>query len=371
MSITKIHNGKWDIEIDMIDPTDSRDQHIYPYVPEGTWEFGKPVTPYLGLDTEFLVEEDKKILWPWEQKLPQERDTNNPHTTGDPRVYDFHGDGYATELCIIPNYCLELIMDNLAYSFRWLDSKRSKPNNSRRLKAPAIYSIPEEVEQAAPAVAKQLGCMPAINAYDDSGVPSSLAKNQRTTGCHLHISHPVLSNQDTALALVKWADILVGCAWTYISPNPSKAEAERRKAYGRAGEFRLKKYPDIPFLGAKYSYGVEYRVLPGTPIQHPAYLTLLYSLYRSALRLAARYGEPVPDLAFEAKEAINNAGKTEAKNVLRSLPISDGGRKLIRFLRRVPLKLEELNEWVEVGGRHKGHQSLYSEKKIASRRLSL
>lgn len=356
MTIIKSHNGKWDENKDLIDPTSSRDQHV------------GSTTPYLGLDTEFLVKKEGKVLWPWEQKLPQERDLNSPFTTDEPRYYDFHGDGFATELCIVPNYCLDLIMESLGMAFYWLGKKEGK-----QISAPAIYSIPEEVERSAPEEAKQLGCMPSLNAYGDRGNPSSLGKDQRTTGCHLHISHPSLVDQDIALALVKWADILVGCTWTYISPNPSKAESERRKAYGRAGEFRLKKYPAWPegLLPKEYGFGVEYRVLPGTPMQHPAYLTLMYSLYRSALRLAVQYGEPIEELAAQAKEAINQADKTEAKKVIRSMPISSGGRKLIRFLRRVPLKIEQVSEWYMVSSRRQGHQNLYVNRNIKDRLLSL
>lgn len=356
MTTTKSHNGKWDENKDSIDPTNSKDQHI------------AGITSYLGLDTEFLVKKEGKVIWPWEQKLPQERDLSNPFTTDNPERYDFHGDGFATELCISPNYCLDLIMESLGYAFYWLGRE-----GVRQIYAPAIYSIPTEVEKAAPEQAKQLGCMPSLNAYGDSGNPSSLTKEQRTTGCHLHISHPKLVDQDIALALVRWADILVGCTWTYISPNPSKAEAERRKAYGRAGEFRFKQYPAEPggLLLKDYAFGVEYRVLPGTPMQHPAYLTLMYSLYRSALRLAVEYGNPVQDLAFQAKEAINNADKTQAKKVIRSLPISSNGRKLIRFLRRVPLKIEQANEWYVIGSHRQGHQYLFHSRNIKDRLLSL
>jgi hypothetical protein len=359
----KIHNGKWDTKADAIDPLTSFDQHI------GNSAGRDRSLAMLGIDTEMLIKKDSKTIWPWELGYPQEREPNSLTTGRGDGTFDFHGDGYATELCTKPIHCLELLLEYLGYAFNW----QNRRIGSATLDAPAIYDVPEAVEKAAPDEAKRLGCMPSTNIYGDAGDPSSLASTSRTTGCHLHISHPSLKSEDVAIALVKWADILVGSTWTYISPNPSKAEADRRKAYGRAGEFRLKRYPVYPLTDAsdQHSNGVEYRVLPGTPIHHPAYLTLMFSLYRSALRLANVHGEPQPELSAQAQEAINSADRKAAKSIIRSLPLSPGGRKLIRFLRRIPLKTQSLADWYTLSRGMKGHTKLYSEAHLADRSLSL
>lgn len=348
----KIHDGIW-AEKDVINPLNSLDQ----------WLGQK--TSYLGLDTEMIVKKDNEVIWPWDAKLPQERDIKDPYTGDGYGQFDFHGDGFATELCVQPTYCLDLMMEHIGRGLRWEARQYNRPVS---LSAPAVYDVPSSVFDAAPEDAKKLGCMPSINVYGDSGEPASLPNTKRTTGCHLHISHPALQDPDIAIALVKWADVLVGCTWTYISPNPSKAEAERRKAYGRAGEYRSKLYATIT---DDYSTGVEYRVLPGTPLQHPAYLTLMFSLYRSALRLAATVGEPKDDLSKLAQNAINAADRTQAKNVIRSMPIADGGRKLIRFLRRVPVKTKDLIDWANLAAEYKGHNKLYKSQNIINRNLSL
>lgn len=363
MTTIRTHDGSW-TQDDEIQVIESKDQYV------GDTSTTDYAYSLLGLDTEFLLLDNKKeVIWPWEKEFPQQRDPNSLKTSNGQGEFDFHGDGYATELCIKPTHCLEVMTSNrLSPAFDWL-----RIRNAPKFSAPAIYSIPKGIEEAAPEEAKRLGCMPSLNVYGDAGNPSSLASNKRTTGCHLHISHPVLQSENIAISLIKWADILVGCTWTYISPNPSKAEAERRKAYGRAGEYRLKVYPTFPQtdLSNPWSVGVEYRVLPGTPIQHPAYLTLMFNLYRSALRLAYKYGDPTKDLSAQAKEAINSADKAKAKSVIRSLPISEEGRKLIRFLRRAPMRLEDTKEWWALGSYGKGHQYLYLEKNLGKALLTL
>lgn len=362
MTLVKTFNNTWKPE-DAIDPISTIGQYQVRLF--GKQKDVKQLT-YLGLDTEMLVESSKQTtVWPWDLQLPQERQPKNPKF-GLARHFDFHGDGFATELCVEPNYCLDLLLRSLGYAMLWLDK-----HNITYFKAPAIYDIPDEVEKSAPEEAKKLGCMPSLNVYGDDGQPNSLGAIKRTTGCHLHISHDNLENTDLAITLVKWADILVGCTWTYISPNPSKVESERRKSYGRAGEFRLKKYPPTGDKSAS-SYGVEYRVLPGTPMAHPAYLTLMFSLYREALNKACTYGEPPAELVSQAREAINTADKVEAKKVIRTLPISISGRKLIRFMRRAKLSVTNPRVWGENFAFYQsGHRTLYYNQNIESRRLTL
>ena len=358
-----IHDGRsWSKE-DTIDPLGSKDQY-YPTFNTVTGHSGQRMM--LGIDTEMLLlGKDNKILWPHKLGLPQERCPKDPRVGDGSGTFDFHGDGYAIEFNISPFTCLDQALGKIGKGFNW-----AKFNfNTNKISAPPMYDVPKAVVDDAPDEVKLLGCMPSANIYGDKGEPKSLSATQRTTGCHLHISHPVLKDPEVAGNLVRWADILVGCTWTYISPKDSTEEAKRRLAYGRAGEFRLKAYEGG--VVDDYSTGVEYRVLPGTPIQHPAYITLMFNLYRSAMRLAATKGSPAITMSLEAQKAINTADKKLAKSIIRQLPWTDGGRKLIRWFRRVNLETKGLSDWYQKTIYLEGHASLYQKEHIALSPLSL
>jgi len=304
-------------------------------------------TVTLGIDTEFLfTNKDGSIVWPWIAGFPQERKLNHP-TTGDNSAFDFHGDGYATELCTSPFSCLETFVGRMGSALSWLQ----RESNASSINAPPLYTIPATVVKSAPGEAKLLGCMPSMNVYGDSGKPTSLKENVRTTGCHLHVSHSILKSTEVCANLVKWADILVGSTWTYISPNTKTSEARRRKAYGRAGEFRLKDY------GHGY-IGVEYRVLPGTPIHHPAFLTLMFNLYRHALYYAINFGEPDKALTSEAKIAINTANAELAEQVIMPHLQTSRDKQFLQYLHKTKLQPLNLDAWIKYGVYGNGHQHL-------------
>lgn len=314
----------------------------------------------LGMDTEMLwLGKDGVPIWPHEAGFPQERKIELGQTADATREFDFHGDGFAHELCVEPTYCLERMMNKAGYAFSWMQSRLHDKGNVK-FAAPAVYEVPEKVSKAAPDEVKRLGCMPSINVYGDKGNPSVLGENLRTTGCHLHMSHKTLTNatnSDLAENLVKWADIIVGTVWTYISPVPPKDEKLRRKAYGRAGECRIRDYP--PSREATYtSKGVEYRVLPGTVLINPIYMTLVFNLYRSALRFALVVHTPPEEVSDMAREAINEADKNLANDILTWLPFSADSKKVLDILHEKPVKLLSPAQWYEASrGTGIGHRA--------------
>ena len=197
---------------------------------------------YLGIDTEMRFAVNGKTVWPHLEGLKQERSNFE-------RSADWHGDGYAFELCTLPEYCLETLHISLSQGFREilqvLKDRHSNASEENILVLPnCLFKVPMSVQDSAPDVVKRLGCSASMNVYGDGGDPDKLGQSVRTTGCHLHITHDSLNDDEKlAYALVRWADILVGNTWNFISPESSKKEALRRVAYGRAGEFRTRTYP--------------------------------------------------------------------------------------------------------------------------------
>jgi hypothetical protein len=212
--------------------------------------------------------------------------------------------------------------------------------------APTIYEVPISVVEQAPPAVKRLGCAPSFSVYGEGATPESLGDQQRTTGCHLHISDPHLT-QELLLDVVRWADVLVGATWTYISPEDSAVEKYRRTAYGRAGEHRRNIYPpyyDFP----RPLHGVEYRSLPGRVLTHPAYLTLMLRLYRAAMFQATHHGPPTAEFSDMARHAINESDKDLAGRLVARTDWTPRSRSMIEFYRE-PLPMLSVETWCGLG----------------------
>lgn len=105
--------------------------------------------------------------------------------------------------------------------------------------------------------AKWLGCKPSFNFYGrPMKVVDGMKYRKRSAAGHIHIGSPFIETLEPAGAirrivipdrLVPACDILLGIPSVMMDRDP--ANIERRKLYGRAGEYRLPKY------------GFEYRTL--------------------------------------------------------------------------------------------------------------
>lgn len=302
----------------------------------------------LGLDSEILLKKGKETLWPHMEKCPQERGV--PSWAGD--QCDWHGDGYAFELCIEPTHCLDQVLHHVAWGMHFMTGRYAAQRNPipMCMEVPTVYAVPKDVIAGAPAEVKRLGCAPSYNVYGDPGEPKSLKDNERTTGCHLHVSHKWLDDEN-AQVCVKWADIVVGNIWNVISNGDPEIEAARRRAYGRAGEHRRNVYPSGAF-------GFEYRVLPGAVLGHPVYLTLMYNLIRHAVHMAHDQGEPNEALAKSARIAINTADKKLSQEVMDQLVFEKRSLKFLKYLEANPLPVLTLRQWSEMGMIGHGHISM-------------
>ena len=271
----------------------------------------------LGIDTEFVGKNAAgEFVYPHQQGMSQERSASKDYD------YDWHGDGFAWELCLAPSHCIDIMMG------RALDGKHFLTTQGiTSLFGPALYSVDNSVYAAAPEVVTRLGCARSLNIHGGIEKPI-LPDGVRTTGCHLHISHGDL-RRDMVKPLIEWADLLVGNTWTMISPLPAEEERFRRTAYGRAGEHR---YAPLDEGGIR----VEYRTLPGHAAVHMPYLSMMLALYRQACRFVFDGFEAPAELVGEAAEAINNADAKIARRVYRKIAIDPYSRRIINFYRSHP-----------------------------------
>jgi hypothetical protein len=128
-------------------------------------------------------------------------------------------------------------------------------------------------------------CSTSLNIYDDAGeLPEAREYPWRFAGGHIHIGcgrrpAPVLK------AMVRALDGIVGVAGVSLARNFDNPE--RRRMYGRAGEFRIPKH------------GLEYRVLSNFWLCSPLIFHLVFELTRYAYRI----GEAGAfDLLYEGTE---------------------------------------------------------------------
>jgi hypothetical protein len=124
---------------------------------------------------------------------------------------------------------------------------------------------------------KQFGCVPSSNAYGVNPIPEGAQDQlQRSAGGHIHIgyknhteSHNVVAQDTDINTIVKVLDIIAGN--TCVLFDQYKGSTERRKTYGRAGEYR-----------EKY-YGLEYRTLSNFWLRDYRLFGLATGLVRQAL----------------------------------------------------------------------------------------
>lgn len=314
---------------------------------------------YIGIDTEMLFTVNKKKMWPHQEGFSQERPPQGLD-------FDWHGDGYAFELCTAPFICLEWLSGSIGRGLKFIHDQFGAKAKAVGLYAPPVYKVPVRVQESATDDIKRLGCAPSLNVYGDSGRPNKLGASVRTTGCHLHATHPTLNDENTALAFVQWADVIVGNVWNYVSPERPNLESMRRAAYGRAGEFRARTYP-----ATRNTYackGVEYRVLPGSVIKNPVYLSLCFNLYRTALRFAVNHGAPDNEVIDLSRQAINTADKEVSAEVIKWLPFPEPAAKLLHILRAKPLPTLNPLEWYNSSQNHNlaGHRFMAIKEGLAS-----
>lgn len=94
--------------------------------------------------------------------------------------------------------------------------------------------------------AREFGCTPSNNAWTyTQNLPPNAEENFRSIGFHIHVGFSI-TDVDIIAQCVRAMDLFLGVPSVVLDPD-----TERRKLYGKAGEFRFTKY------------GFEYRVLSG------------------------------------------------------------------------------------------------------------
>ena len=196
--------------------------------------------PNLGCDPEMFLGKGGKIVESAEF-VPVEGIKDPAQYSSKPAIVR---DGVQVELNPAASTCRAGVVNQVAKLITQL-SKDARSKGGDISFAPVVELSKEEMERLSDA-ARQLGCAPSLNLHDASAsVVVGKDFRTRSAGGHIHIGMRIpVGMHERLVALM---DVLLGNTQVMIDRDPSAAE--RRKTYGRAGEFR------IP------PHGLEYRTL--------------------------------------------------------------------------------------------------------------
>lgn len=192
------------------------------------------------------------------------------HSTG---VAKLVRDGVQVELHLPPTNCREWLSLEIMTTFQRLKGHLANMAANDKLFEVSFTQVvevsPEELKSLTP-LSRRLGCQPSFNWYSPAATigvnPDTYTK--RSAGGHLHFGLPShLMPYREKLAPI--SDVLIGNTSVLIDRDPNAAE--RRRVYGRAGEFRTPRH------------GFEYRTLSNYWLRSKELVGLVTGLMRLAV----------------------------------------------------------------------------------------
>lgn len=236
----------------------------------------KPTWVQLGCDPEFFIEINGKVDGS-EKIIPKEglKQTEDFYST------ERHGsvikqDGVQCELNPRAMTCRAHLHNEIVACFMTL----KKSLKDYKVSSKQVIKMDKKILDNLSKEARRFGCAPSRNAYTESENKINVSPSRylyRSAGGHIHIGHLKSDNfykkdHEKIFAdipkLVKLFDIVVGCNGTLLDRDIWAKE--RRKVYGRAGDYRLPKH------------GFEYRTLSNFWLNDYIYMSLMFGLARMA-----------------------------------------------------------------------------------------
>ena len=215
-------------------------------------------------------------------------------TGGDPEIFLVHGDGslfHAWEFLPKKSPDKQIYWDGAQAEFNplaraclieYMGQLRTQLYNllgmARKVDSKATLSL-QNVMKLSPKVLKEtadefllFGCSPSENVYKDFGAPLDPKTYPfRACGGHIHSGLNGVWDPKQAPDAVMACDAITGIAGVALAEDID--DPERRRTYGKAGEYRLPKH------------GLEYRVLSNFWLCHPAIMHLVHEMHRQAIRI--------------------------------------------------------------------------------------
>lgn len=232
------------------------------------------VRPDIGCDPEFFFKQNGEIVG-------AEKFLSKNGLEAGVKMSKFIIDGVQAELNPKQSYCRAYLGNEIAACFKTLKKELKKKGKGFSCDFSQAIEISKKHLDELADQSKIFGCAPSKNIYKNvSGIkidavdPSKYLT--RAAGGHIHIGK--YENADVADAfakdherVVEMLDIICGNTCVLVDRNP--ANKERRKLYGKAGEYRLPEH------------GLEYRTLSNFWLTSYPLMSLATGLARFAVQL--------------------------------------------------------------------------------------
>lgn len=258
----------------------------------------------IGADPELFLSTADGGIVASEEVIPKNGIAQATNTDNDPlRIGKVVRDGIQIELNPTASTCRQVLAREIASCFKnvlpLMEEKGLKFNFSTAVK------INNKDFARISDASKVLGCTPSFNLNKDLSGSIKVGNNHqvRSAGGHIHLGNPegtpihkALKDYDKMVALL---DILVGN--TSVMVDRDDMNAERRKVYGRAGEYR------------KPGYGIEYRTLSNFWLKSYPLMSMVFSLARDAVHVLAA-STPENDFADRILKSVDKRSVDRAIN---------------------------------------------------------
>jgi hypothetical protein len=248
----------------------------------------------MGCDPEFFIS-NNGIIEGAEDILP-EKGLNNTYL----KRHDTHQksiikrDGVQCELNPMPQTCRAYLANEIAACFCTLKEELEKQNKNYEVVKEQVIKMDKEKLMSLSKEARRFGCMPSKNGYTKTTNKITVSPSRyliRSAGGHIHLGFKTFNPDEFAAFM----DIIVGCIGTLLDRDIWAKE--RRKVYGRAGDYRL------PL------HGFEYRTLSNFWLKHHTLFTLMFGLARTCVEMYKRgwHGEIFKSVEhLDIETIINN-----------------------------------------------------------------
>lgn len=228
-----------------------------------------------GADPELFLSKDGEIIGA-EKVIPKHGlqlvNEETGEEEGDPIVII---DGVQAELNPTASSCRESFSYSIKACFEALHT--SLQNTGAKAEFKQTIEVSKNELKSLAAENQVFGCSPSNNAYEESKITVEAKEYPyRSAGGHIHFGENYIQLVElykTPEDVIKILDIVLGNTCVLLDRDPGNIE--RRKVYGRAGEFRTPKH------------GLEYRTLSNFWLKHYVLTSFVLSMGRLAVCIAA------------------------------------------------------------------------------------
>lgn len=242
-------------------------------------------TSYAGADPEIFAVDTHGTVIPSFEFMPSKKAPIISAGMG-----EAYYDGFQSEFTVVPGTCHGYLTDRVRHGLQMVWNAAKAKSKGATLTIDSAVPVSREMMAGVDPEHLALGCAPSCNAYGEEriAVPEAIETPWRYAGCHLHYGTSSVTPANV-VDVVKFMDATAGVL--NVAMGGKYNIPERRRYYGRAGEFRYHPSPtEIPYghSAAELTYipRLEYRVPDTILLAHPGTFQFFADMARMFLRMA-------------------------------------------------------------------------------------